>query len=82
MSERKAVIKNADMSEVRVRRVTRYHALPVASGHAEMDGMPLRALLFPPEVETPSGDRPERGPRPTAGRATHLFYPTPPLLRE
>ena len=37
MSERKAVIKNADMSEVRVLRVTLYRADSVAFGHAEME---------------------------------------------
>lgn len=81
MSERKAVIKNADMSEVRVRRVTRYRAVSVAS--ARGNGMRLRALLFPPgNPRPPSGDRPERGPRPTAGRGAHRFHPTPPPLRE
>ena len=50
MSERKAVIKNADMSEVRVRRVTRYRAVSVAS--ARGNGMPLRAVFSSPrEIE-------------------------------
>jgi hypothetical protein len=66
MSERKAVIKNADMSEVRVRRVTRYRAVSVASA-AETEC--LCGLSSLPPGKSNTFRRPPRA-RPSIDRGT------------
>lgn len=79
MSERKAVIKNADMSEVRVRRVTRYHAVSVASGHAEMECLcglfcsPRKSKHLPATVPSAALDRP-RDARLTSSIPPHRCF--------